>query len=333
MLCSHLQSSAKICGILVTYYPNRSVGKNIQIAEQYLDSLVVIDNTSTSKGESVLNNLNRKKLSCLDDIHSSMKEKGRIFLLRNNSNLGLARSYNKGVQIARQISADFILLLDQDSMIHPDTMKMLMESYDELRGLKVGAIGCTNVQFNTMVSKKQGEPWGLKPKGYVELGLSQEVFLKENSGLLVPMERFEEVGMFNESFFLDGVDYDFCLSLREHGYKVFRSKYAFISQSAGIETKLSLIGREFKYTARGPERTYSIMESYLMLLKFHRSMQKFLIPKFAVDFALLCFRITFLYGEKMNHYAQMFRGLINGLSGQNSRYHEFFNRELPNEEF
>lgn len=311
----NLDRNTMICGIMVTYYPTRQTIENIRIAKQQLDCFVLIDNTPTHVDFSLLNDLGIFDLSEAKPRFPMTPNMYSVILLRNHSNLGLSKAFNLGISIAKSLEVDYILLLDQDSKLHNDTIEKLFRSYTALLNYEVGALGCTNIQYGAPLPAQSTSP-RLQPKEYVESALYQEVYLKENSGLLIPIIVINKVGKFNEAFFLDGVDYDFCLRLREYGYKVFRAKQAFITQSAGTESNVRLFGKTFKYIIRDPKRTHSIVESYVMLLKIHNSSRGILMVKFALDFVLLNFRIIFLYKDKRKHFTQMLGGLIKGLTSE-----------------
>lgn len=290
--------------------------ENIRIAREYLDHVIVVDNTPSVSNSPFPDNLIRVLPEELGSFALPEKLEKSSFLVFNGVNLGLSKSYNRAISIARKLLVDYVLFLDQDSRLLPNTIQFLMESLVEVRSMNVGALGCTNLQPD--VSSENGKKSiGLQPKTYFDGELAQEVFIKENSGLLVSMRNLDIAGNFNETFFLDGVDYDFCLNLREQGFRIYRSRKAIILQEAGTPSKARILGREFAYSIRAPERTRLIMESYLRLTRLHKSQASMLILKIFLEFAFLNFKILFLYRKKFDHYGELWRGILLGLSNLN----------------
>ena len=59
------------------------------------------------------------------------------FLIAPRENLGVAAAQNQGIEWAKQQGATHVLLLDQDSLPHPDMVARLSEWNDQLTNLLI----------------------------------------------------------------------------------------------------------------------------------------------------------------------------------------------------
>lgn len=130
-------------------------------------------------------------------------------VLRHGDNKGIGAALNTGIRALaeRSPSPDFVMTLDQDSLVAEGYVAQLVAAgrHASQHGVRVGMVAPAYVESIGRMSSRQA--------GDVVLG-GEPI----QSGLLVPRDVLEEVGDFDESLFIDGVDTDFYLRARRAGY-------------------------------------------------------------------------------------------------------------------
>jgi len=109
--------SQNVVSIVVTYQPDLDVLESLlsSLLAQ-VKSVVIVDNGSKTDG-----------LTELTDNFS-----GRAELIRFHRNYGIAKAQNKGIDFARGRGAEFVLLMDQDSIPAPDMVIKLVDAANAL---------------------------------------------------------------------------------------------------------------------------------------------------------------------------------------------------------
>jgi GT2 family glycosyltransferase len=148
----------------------------------------------------------------------------KIKLLRSDSNLGFGGGCNIGIRYALAHGADFIWLLNNDTVVQSVTLSALVNQMHS--DPYNGAVGSVLFYMN---NPNAIQAWG---GGYVNFltGRSTHCFspVDPNSlnyltaaSILLRKEALEEVGIFDEkSFFMYWEDVDLCYRLRNDGWKL-----------------------------------------------------------------------------------------------------------------
>jgi GT2 family glycosyltransferase len=160
----------------------------------------------------------------------------QVRLIRNTDNVGFSRANNQGIKAAR---GRYVLLLNSDTVIQPDTLDVMLRFMDEHP--EVGASGCKIVLPDGSLDKacKRGFPtpsasfyyaFGFSrlfpnvPRfnqyqlGYLDPDREYPVDCLVGAFMLVRREAIEQVGMLDEEFFMYGEDIDWCYRLKEAGW-------------------------------------------------------------------------------------------------------------------
>jgi GT2 family glycosyltransferase len=169
-------------------------------------SVLVIDNGST------------------DDSPTHIREAfPEVELLETGENLGFAGGCNVGIRRALAQRADFIWLLNNDTTVHPDALKAMVE--------KAGTdprIGIVGSAIYNMQEPERLQCWG---GGYINFLLGRpRHFLKPvddgklqfitGASLMISRGAVEAVGELDESFFMYWEDADYCFRLRRAGWLI-----------------------------------------------------------------------------------------------------------------
>ena len=203
------EQQKKIVAIVATYNGAGWISKallSLQCSEVSV-SIIVVDNASTDETVAIIQNGFRD-----------------ITLIRMPANLGFGRANNIGLQHALKNNAGYVLLLNQDACLSPDTVKILVEIADrhpdfgilsplqlEYDGdeLEPSFFAFINTNRRFMSDILQGKP--------------QEIYEVEfvNAAIwLVTRPAIEKIGGFDPIFSMYGEDNDYCCRARFHGCKI-----------------------------------------------------------------------------------------------------------------
>lgn len=173
--------------------------------------IIVVDNGSTDGSPDAIRR-------CHSDI--SLLETGR--------NLGYAEGNNVGIRHALKHGADFILLLNNDTVVDPDFLTKLMEATEQypefvVLGPKIyyyhepDRIWCAgNKWTGWKTGFKQVGDGDIDGPGYNEITETDYII---GCALFAKREVFERIGLLDPRFFLTYEETDWCYRARKAGYR------------------------------------------------------------------------------------------------------------------
>ena len=151
----------------------------------------------------------------------------KIQMIYNKENLGFAGGNNQGIKLALERGADYVLLLNNDTTVEPDFLKVLVEAAeaDKKYGILGPMIYCygepSRIQFaggKINWSKTRGTHITIPP---FEKGGRGGIFPTDyitGCCLLIKREVIEKIGLLNEDYFLYYEDTDWCLRAKKAGW-------------------------------------------------------------------------------------------------------------------
>lgn len=130
-------------------------------------------------------------------------DKERVHYIHDQSNPGLAKAYNAAKKLLVELNADFLLLLDQDTLLSEDYITKLekLHSQNEI-GAFVPIVQCNRRQISPVFNDDYVSGQSSFPK----VG-EYEAVMAINSGTILPKETLELIGEFNPDFPLDYLDH------------------------------------------------------------------------------------------------------------------------------
>ena len=160
-------------------------------------------------------------------------------LIRNDQNLGFLRSCNKAVAAAK---GDFVLLLNNDTVVHSGAISALLASFDEFDN--VGAV-CAQLRFEDGslqeaggIVWRDGSAWnwgrGEDPTD-PRFSYPREVDYGSAAALMVARSLWRDIGGFDETFVPAYYeDTDFCFAVRAAGQRVIYQPRAVVTHFEGL---------------------------------------------------------------------------------------------------
>ena len=234
----------KLAACVVLYNPDDTIFENILTYGNYVDKLIVIDN-SLKKNNFLIDKLN--------EIFES-----KLVYIDNNDNLGIATALNQACDKAIELQFKWILTMDQDSsFINFDHYKKCLEKVQNVNNVALLAAntdkeGYSNFDINEC-----------------SCNYREDKFSVITSANIVNLEYFEEIGRFNDKLFIDMVDYDYCLRINIKKFKILYFPDVFVEHKLGeVHLRTNIFTRKKKYkTEHNAQRAYYISRNSLYLSK------------------------------------------------------------------
>jgi GT2 family glycosyltransferase len=141
-------------------------------------------------------------------------------LIRNPANFGFGKGNNPGIRQAMDSGAEFVWLLNNDTVVMPDTLRRLIDKISESE--KNGAAGTEILDFD----HKTVLVWGggkVNMRRFYTCNLraanpSVRPDYLTAASLLLRTEALKETGLFDENFFMYWEDVDLCFRLKQNGW-------------------------------------------------------------------------------------------------------------------
>ena len=291
--------------VVVTYHPAGDVESRLERMAAQGGSLLVVDNGSAEDCGGL-------KEIC---------ERHTWELIGNPANLGLAAALNQGVRRMAGRGLHWVLLFDQDSAPAPDMSECLIATLQRHPASeRVAVVGPVFQDLNTgrrhrVLRQHPRWPWLFQKVSNATNDLPA-VSMVITSGALLRVTAFDEVGPFDEAFFIDYVDTDFCLRCRQHGRLIAVSAAARLDHQLGRREQRRFLGHTFYPTNHPPLRHYYLARNrVLMLRRYGRRFPHWTLFDLAAA-GLWLFRVLAFEQAKAIKLKAMALGTWDGLRGR-----------------
>jgi len=156
-------------------------------------------------------------------------------LIINSENIGFSAGNNIGIQRSLKDGAKYVLLLNNDTEVAPDFLRILVETVEA--DPRIGAAGPIiyyHEQPQTVWSAGGNLDWSGRAQmiGLNEIdsgqfaGSYQDVDFVSGCALLVKTTVLERVGMLDERFFNYFEETEWCVRIRRSGYRIVNAPNA-----------------------------------------------------------------------------------------------------------
>lgn len=171
-----------------------------------------------------------------DSVSSIRKQFPEVPILQTGKNLGFAEGNNVAIRWAMEHKADWILLLNNDTIVSKDLIENLLEAAKDRP--KGGIFGAKILKYHQpdtidhlggVWSPEKAEFFSLhsgeKDRGFFEM---QKVDYVCGAALFVHRSVFEKVGLLEPKFFLLWEESDFCSRAKKQGFEIWTAPKAAI---------------------------------------------------------------------------------------------------------
>ncbi|MGQ4869871.1 glycosyltransferase [Aeromonas caviae] len=228
-----------VCAIVTTFHPEQNFRSNIVSLLSQVALVIVVDDSGYEKAP----------INIVDSI-----EKNDIIYLVNKENIGIAASLNVGIEYAKKLGFEYMLTLDDDSVLSENYVNKLYSFLIE----------------NKHVALVNGDYGGYGGYGGYHIKTNPiERRVVITSGSLFSYTSFKEIGGFDELFFIDCVDFDFCIRLRNKGGKIISLPNVVFEHKIGESTHQSSTIKFLSTHNHSPFRIYYQTRNSIYFFKKH----------------------------------------------------------------
>ena len=221
-----------ICGVIVIYNCDiEDILHNVDSVYRQVDHLLIVDNSE--------DNIREGKFR---------EHFNNISFYFNGNHYGIAGALNYALKFAQSHGYDYLLTMDQDSRLEDDSVKELLNLLIENNLAMIGP----------NVYKKYGS------------GNVSDINLLITSGSLVNVEIADKIGGFNNDLFIDLVDLEFCLRMKQNGYKYGFARDIKMSHNIGEQRVFKRFGITKKMSYHSANRYYYIFRNNIIVRKLYR---------------------------------------------------------------
>lgn len=187
------------------------------------------------------------------EVPEEIETEDRIRYVGCGGNAGIARALNCGCRLAAEDGFDWVLTLDQDSVIPVDMIGKYKAFLDSGEATAAGMLTCA-----VKVCEADALP--------AAAGKTEPVAICYTSGAFMSLTAYRRVGGFEEALFIDGVDFEFCLRMREAGYRIYRLDDVVLDHRLGNSVPYRMFGRHLFYvTHHDYKRRYYMTRNALRI--------------------------------------------------------------------
>ena len=228
-----------ICGVTVLYNPSGEVIENITSYLKELNKLYLIDNSE------IEDNILKNKFLELSP---------KIEYIKLNGNEGIAKALNIAKNRAIKENYNWLLTMDQDSKFEnndfPKMLDLMKKYFNE------------NIAIFSPFHKTIGSIYENK-----------DILKKDTvmtSGNLLNLKIAQKVGDFEEKFFIDEVDHNYCCRIKKLGYEIIVLNKIILEHKLGNIKKYKF----FSVTNHNYVRRYYITRNRLYMIKEYSFLKK-----------------------------------------------------------
>jgi len=286
----------KVVSIMVTYNPEADVIENAESIIQSCERLVLIDNGSSPNSKEFLHDLENEE---------------KITVIYNPQNMGLGHALNQGINCLLTSpdipNFNWIATFDQDSKVDKDYFSKMLASYEAHPNKEEIAILAPNWIEEKLINQAPSQ---------MDNAQLQEQKTVITSGSLVKKKIFTEIGLFEEDYFIDFLDHEFCLRIRSHGYKIYMSPQVYMVHNLGNTKQHRLLGSNVMATNHNYIRRYYITRNRLYTYKKYFRTEKEWIKEDFIATAKEFIIILLFEKDRGRKLGSMFKGTFDAVLGK-----------------
>lgn len=232
-----------------------------------------------------------------------------IEMIENHKNLGFAQGNNVGIKYALRKEADFILILNNDTVVSSSLLNDLLEEVAKDR--TIGIAGPKILYYH-----RRDRIWFAGGRAYLWLGntwhigsrcknsLNFQKIIEEDyqtgCALLIKREVIDKIGMFDPGYTAYFEDVDLCLRAKKEGFKVVCVQHAKMWHKVSRTTGGGLTSKKAYLKAKSGVR-------------FFRRYSPRLVYYTTVPICALAYIILTSIIERLKHNCGIFKAFTKGL--------------------
>lgn len=275
---------------IVTFNPSiERLRLVVESIRHQVERIVIVDNGSKSTKE----------------LFGEYKKEPSITIIRNERNEGIAKALNQICQYALKEGADWVLTLDHDTLC-PDN---IIDEFNKYTFHDKAGIICPCVYYEGLEKRidTNGRPY-------------QSIEACMTSGSLTRIKVWEQVEGFNEGYFVDFVDNDFCKKIRLAGYEINRVGNVTMNHQLGEYKRKKIFFFVQKGTCHSPLRCYYMARNNILYIKQYR--QSINVLKEYLKLCKVLHECIMFSDNKSEVLSFIYRGIVDAKRNKTGQYEE-----------
>ncbi len=249
-------------------------------------------------------------------VDNASKEHFSVYcqLIKLDSNYGIAKAQNTGIEYALKQNAEAIIFFDQDSSIADELfIKRLYQPILDKKA-KITAPVFTDSARGFVYPIVDIDKYGKRTKYYPAIDdASFKVSNVISSGTMVDVQALTEIGYMVDELFIDYVDTEWCLRAYNKGFDILVIPNARMTHSIGDKTiKLGC----FYVPKHSPFRRYYRIRNAFYLLRQKHIPKLMAIREILFSIVHQGILIAFSHGERLAYIQCLYRGSRDGILGR-----------------
>ncbi|MBN2285799.1 MAG: glycosyltransferase family 2 protein [Tissierellales bacterium] len=273
---------------IVLYNPEMTrLIDNVNALKKQVDFVLMVDNASDS----------------IDEIERFFEKDKDVVIVRNIENVGVASALNQIIEYGAERKIEWMLTLDQDSVISPN----LIENYRKFLDVERLAILTPRIIDRNDMSDEIKNCQGNEVE-YVDV----KRCITSASCFNVPI--CEKIGLFDQDMFIDWVDFEYCVRVMKANYRILRINTVTLIHQLGDLKVYHCLGRKIFVTNHSKERVYYYARNAIYYMKKHPDR----VRKQDIFWELLKREMKIIFFEK-HKWTKTFYGIQGIQDGMNLR--------------
>ncbi len=236
----------------------------------------------------------------------------QVEVIRNGKNLGFAEGNNVGIRHAFNRGADYVLLLNNDTVSEPDAVERMIEASQ--RDINIGIVGPL---IRDLDKRDKMVELGLDCDllGYPVNNIMTRIHEKDphpfyiaGCAILVKSKVFATIGFLDPSYFIFAEDLDFCWRARLAGFEILATPEAVVYHKSGGTVRGGAVKGESHFTS-----TFRLYLSQRNMMKTVLKNYSGWAITFIFPFSVLSGLVMFVVGASVLGQAEVAKSYIRAL--------------------
>lgn len=284
----------QIAAVVITYQPDENVSDRLQRIARQVHWLIIVDNASTPVA--------------IEGLEAFTHENASRHLICNSTNKGIAAALNQGIMLASELGANWVLTMDQDTLVNPklvDELAAIAQQYEHKDKLALVAANFIDSTGKTFAHND------VKSDSYYE---SRTAI---TSGTLLNIAVWKKLKGYREDFFIDSVDHDYCFRARQAGMIILQGLMPLMHHKLGdTHKRVWLLGLHPAVANYSPLRRYYMTRNRIAMFKSHWRHETVWVMKELVMIFADALLITLYERGRPAKITAMAKGMLHGVFGK-----------------
>ena len=289
-----IENSMKICGIVLNYFGHEDTITCVRalVGQNELKKIIIVENS-----------VNITELSILKDI---FKNDRKVEILEPSRNLGFSGGVNLALNSVLDSGFDAFLLLNNDTLIPPNTLKYLAKGLiDNGFDMASPTIYCYPEKHKVWAKGYfYNRFFGIITQRDISF-IPGTIFYLSGCCILIHRKVFKDIGLLDTSFFMYGEDVEFCFRAVQKGFRIGIVDKAYIYHKGNVSSQLNSLFYEYHIN-----RCHFLLCNKLSKKKA-KQMRSLVIKLFTLSIRTLLRTIKFRNTHAISGYKRAILGFTN----------------------